>query len=250
MKGKILITEGNASYQISLINLLRAREYDVIEVPKNGNEILRMIDLESPNIVIMDAFMAGKDAIGVMQSFDSYRKSIPYFFITTFANNNNLDQELMTSGASYIIYIPYDPNIAAKIIGDYISMQNRNFAPTSNQRFTEESVAELLHKMGMPSYLKGYMKLKEIIMYCLKNPDSSHAVTKVLYPSVAEKFSMGNRVERNIRYAIELTWTNGNKEFLNKYFPHEKSKRFCPSNAEFIAAAVEYIKYSKGEIYR
>jgi len=45
------------------------------------------------------------------------------------------------------------------------------------------------------------------------------AVTKELYPMVAQKFgTTPSRVERAIRHAIELAWDRGNVELKNKFF--------------------------------
>lgn len=241
---KILITSSKAPYCISLMSLLRAKGYTVIETPQNGEAVLRAIDSEMPDLVIMDAFMAGKDAIGVIRSLDSFIKSTPCFFVSMVFSNEKLLHELMMNGASYLLCAPYDPVMAAKIVEDYLNVSVNEFVPVE-KKINAESVVALLHDMGMPPYLKGYMSLKEVIMYCLQNPDTPHAVTKVLYPAASGKVSTSYRVERNIRYALELTWEKGNKEFLEEHFPFEKGKRNCPSNAEFIAAAVEYLEFRK-----
>lgn len=244
MREKILITKSKESYCVLLIKLLKAKGYTVIEAPQNGEVILSKIESEKPKLVIIDSFMACKDAIGVMQSLTLFRDA-PYFFVSMAFGNEKLMQELMINGASYLLYAPYDPTMTAKVIDDYLHMPAEGFTLASTQRITEESVIELLHDMGMSSYLKGYRNLKEAIIYCLQNPGASHAVTKVLYPEVSEKASVSHRAERNIRYALDLTWKNGNREFLEEYFPYKKGKRRCPSNAEFIYAAVEYIQISK-----
>ena len=49
--------------------------------------------------------------------------------------------------------------------------------------------------------------------------DVINAVTKVLYPEVAKRFSTTpSRVERAIRHAIEVAWDRGDLEILQKYF--------------------------------
>ena len=63
------------------------------------------------------------------------------------------------------------------------------------------------------------------------------AVTKVLYPAVAKKYSTtASRVERAIRHAIELAWDRGDVEMLQKYFGSTVSgARGKPTNSECIA---------------
>ena len=44
-------------------------------------------------------------------------------------------------------------------------------------------------------------------------------ITKELYPGIAERFNTTpSRVERAIRHAIEVAWSRGRIETINKYF--------------------------------
>ena len=67
--------------------------------------------------------------------------------------------------------------------------------------------------------------------------DVINAVTKVLYPEVAKRFSTTpSRVERAIRHAIEVAWDRGDLETLQKYFGYTVSNsKGKPTNSEFIA---------------
>ena len=63
------------------------------------------------------------------------------------------------------------------------------------------------------------------------------AVTKVLYPEVARRYSTTpSRVERAIRHAIEVAWDRGDLETLQKFFGYTVSNtKGKPTNSEFIA---------------
>jgi two-component system response regulator (stage 0 sporulation protein A) len=70
------------------------------------------------------------------------------------------------------------------------------------------------------------------------------AVTKELYPMVAEKFdTKPSRVERAIRHAIELAWDRGNVDMMNRVFAHTSGKgRGKPTNSEFIAMVADRLR--------
>ena len=54
-------------------------------------------------------------------------------------------------------------------------------------------------------------------MIAVGDMDVINAVTKVLYPEVAHRFSTTpSRVERAIRHAIEVAWDRGDLETLQK----------------------------------
>ena len=69
-------------------------------------------------------------------------------------------------------------------------------------------------------------------------------ITKELYPGIAQKFNTTpSRVERAIRHAIEVAWSRGRIETINKLFGYtihdEKGK---PTNGEFIAMVADKLR--------
>ena len=101
----------------------------------------------------------------------------------------------------------------------------------------ESSVTSIIHEIGVPAHIKGYQYLREAIMIAVDDMDVINAVTKVLYPEVAKRFSTTpSRVERAIRHAIEVAWDRGDLETLQKYFGYTVSNaKGKPTNSEFIA---------------
>ena len=81
------------------------------------------------------------------------------------------------------------------------------------------------------------------------NPEIIGAITKELYPELAEKFDTTvSRVERAIRHAIEVSWNRGDWDLMEEIFGHsvdiDKAK---PTNSEFIVTVadklrLEYVK--------
>ena len=98
-------------------------------------------------------------------------------------------------------------------------------------------VTEIIHEIGVPAHIKGYQYLREAIMITVEDMDVINAVTKVLYPEVAKRFSTTpSRVERAIRHAIEVAWDRGDLETLQKFFGYTVSNtKGKPTNSEFIA---------------
>ena len=76
------------------------------------------------------------------------------------------------------------------------------------------------------------------------NNDIINSVTKVLYPSVAKKYSTTtSRVERAIRHAIEVAWDRGDIDTLNSYFGYTiQNNRGKPTNSEFIAMIADNLR--------
>lgn len=105
-------------------------------------------------------------------------------------------------------------------------------------------IASIIHEIGVPSHIKGYPYLRKAIEIAVKDADSINAVTKVLYPKVAEEFgTTASRVERAIRHAIEVGWDRGDLETLQEYFGYTVSNaKGKPTNSEFIAMVADELR--------
>lgn len=104
-------------------------------------------------------------------------------------------------------------------------------------------IAKRLSKLGMPSGLSGYRYMISAIKLVLFNENALDCVTKILYPDIAKMHkSTPQRVEKALRHAIKLTWSNGilkNKDGYNFYV---KDGRDYPTNSQFIAEMRRHIK--------
>ena len=106
-------------------------------------------------------------------------------------------------------------------------------------------ISEIFRKIGIPCNIAGYKYLKFAVISVLEQPNLIERVTKELYPTVASNFdSTVSRVERAIRHAIEVAWKRGDSKMQIAIFGNtiDRSKKENPTNAEFIAGLVEYIK--------
>ena len=111
------------------------------------------------------------------------------------------------------------------------------------------ALRKTLDQIGVKHSIKGYGYIISAVEKCLENRSKLINVIKGLYTEIAEE--NGDtvwRVERSIRHAIEVTWTNGNKNAINKIFVYtfsvEKGK---PTNSEFIALIADKIRLEYGD---
>lgn len=92
-------------------------------------------------------------------------------------------------------------------------------------------------ELGIPQNVKGYDYLMAAVLIATVEPELIQAMTKELYPRVADLFNTtAFRVERSIRHAIELAWSNGETETLNRLFGYTVGvAKGKPTNSNFIA---------------
>lgn len=91
--------------------------------------------------------------------------------------------------------------------------------------------------IGIPQNVQGYDYLMAAILLATDEPELLRHMTRGLYPRVAGLFNTtASRVERSIRHVIELAWSNGETETLNRLFGHTVGvAKGKPTNSNFIA---------------
>ena len=246
---KVMLTQ-DSDGQNNCASALRANGFEVETVPKDGTQILRLIKQGSrPDVLIMDAFMQGTDAIGVLGGLKELAVNPrPLVFVTASNANPRLEREITQSGADYYFIKPFDPNILAQRIkqmsGAGRSGQSNIVSFSAQDNSLEVTVSEIMHRIGVPAHIKGYQYLREAIILAVNDDEIMNSVTKLLYPTVAKTFkTTPSRVERAIRHAIEVAWDRGDVDVLNSYFGYTiQNSRGKPTNSEFIAMISDKLK--------
>ncbi len=108
----------------------------------------------------------------------------------------------------------------------------------------EKIITEVMLDVGIPAHLKGYHYLRNAILMSGRNMEIVSSVTKLLYPAIARHYrTTGQKVERAIRNAIEVSWIRGNNETFEKIFGYSSSSGMArPTNSEYIARLADKIR--------
>jgi two-component system response regulator (stage 0 sporulation protein A) len=156
-------------------------------------------------------------------------------------------------GIDYLILKPFDmETLAARVLQlgrqESLSVSDSSSAINTTQVVSKKNmdyeVTNIIHQMGVPAHIKGYQYLRDAILLVINEVNLLGAVTKELYPMIAEKYqTMPSRVERAIRHAIELAWDRGNVELMSRYFGYTVNlERGKPTNSEFIAMVADRLR--------
>ena len=247
-KIKILITEDRSELQSERHEEFIKQGFNPIVCHRDGDEVLRRIFSEKPDVVFMDLFMSKLDSIGVMKAVRrNPDANMPMFVVFSAFDSPTLEREIMENGASYFVIIPYNLTNLLENISHIIESNRKSSGGIhvlSQDSTIEMRVTEILHQIGVPAHIKGYHYLRDSIIMSVEHPEIINAVTKQLYPSVAKKYeTTSSRVERAIRHAIEVAWDRGDVEVLNSYFGYTiHISRGKPTNSEFIAMIADKLR--------
>jgi len=246
-----VITEEEKEFGERCRSCLEEKGFEVIQSPRDGVELLRMIREKEPSVVLMEIFMPKLDALGVIREvMKQDEETRPKLFTISSVDHSAITDELIRAGATYHFTKPLDPEMVAERVDAFAGFNPLTAPAVESRRNTfnlESEVTSIILEIGVPAHIKGYQYLRDSIMLAVEEPEVINGVTKILYPSVAKKNgTTASRVERAIRHAIEVAWDRGDVDVLNSYFGYTiHNLRGKPTNSEFIAMIADKIRLSK-----
>ena len=245
-KVRFLMSDTGAQITEACREALEQKGVEVTVVEKDGNKVLQKMLAVRPQVVLLDAFMPGLDALAVKQRYNAAGERHTSFFVTGAFQSEEMVQELLDEGFAYYFVKPFDESVLAARVLKAASGQEKHLLHTSVDS-DELTVTEILHQIGVPAHIKGYQFLRDAILLTMNEPEYINAVTKRLYPEIAKKNgTTASRVERAIRHAIEVAWDRGDVDTLNSYFGYTiHNLRGKPTNSEFIAMIADKMRLDK-----
>lgn len=249
-KIKVVIADDSTEFGVNCANVLKSYGMDVTLCEKDGQKLLHRIKIQKPDVAIADVFMPTLDILGVLAAVQELpKKEAPMVLAMSSFDNPRLEKETLAAGASYYFMKPFDLTMMAERIIQLSGWHTEETPLIGKDSITTDSdlemmVTEIIHQIGVPAHIKGYHYLREAIMLSIKDREIINSVTKLLYPTVAKRFSTtSSRVERAIRHAIEVAWDRGDVNVLNSYFGYTiHNDRGKPTNSEFVAMIADRLR--------
>jgi two-component system, response regulator, stage 0 sporulation protein A len=222
-------------------------DIEVAGVAYNGEEILEIIEAKEPDVIILDIIMPHLDGIGVLEHINVSPLKRPKIIMLTAFGQESITQRVVELGADYYVLKPFNMEVLLSRIRQLagtITEQRPLVAQAIKAHPIDIEVTNIIREIGIPAHIKGYQYLRDAIIMIVNEVELLGAVTKVLYPLIAEKYSTTpSRVERAIRHAIEVAWGRGNMDMINKIFGYTiKLEKGKPTNSEFMAMIADKLR--------
>ena len=230
---KVIIADANESFRAMLREIIEQDGgFTVAASVGDGRSALEQVRELAPDLLILDVVLPELDGFGVLDQLRREELPVRTMIVSAFFTEQVV-VEALGKGAAYFMPKPFE-NTA---LLDRMRAVCQPAQPTAHTKNLKNMVTDIIHEIGVPAHIKGYQYLREAILIAVEDMDVINAVTKVLYPEVARRFSTTpSRVERAIRHAIEVAWDRGDLETLQKFFGYTVSNtKGKPTNSEFIA---------------
>ncbi len=233
-------------------NLVKSNKITIVGSTNSGVECLNFFEQKNCDLLILDLMLAEIDGLGVLKKLKEMSK--PTFqkviCITQFTNQTicNMLEDL---DVTYCFKYPFDIHhfvqstlyIASSEL-QKPELMDQDESEKYKKVKIENEITEILHEVGIPAHIKGYMYLRTAILTTYYNIEILGQVTKVLYPDIARMYNTtSSRVERAIRHAIEVAWNRGNTDAIDDIFGYTVSAvKAKPTNSEFIAMIADKLR--------
>ncbi len=255
-KIKVFIADDNKELVTMVSDFVNMQDdMEVIGVAHNGKTLLNTLETTKIDVLLLDIVMSDYDGIQIAEMLNqqrtTYVKPDNIIMLTAF-NQDSVLAKASTLGISYFLIKPFDLNNLIKVIrevntpikhkvGKDVVFKGEN---QSDEISLDTEIASILHEIGVPAHIKGYLYLRDAITMVYEDIELLGGVTKNLYPEIARKYrTTASRVERAIRHAIEVAFSRGSIDTISQIFSYTvnvtKSK---PTNSEFIAMIADKLR--------
>ena len=244
--------------------LRKQANMEVVFTAEDGGQAITYIRDANlcPDILVLDLIMPHTDGFGVLEFLGNENlEKYPRVIMTSSVGQDTIIQKAISLGAQYYLVKPINMNLLIKRINQIIDAIEGTFevSNASNLRKAlvmkdsivtndlEIDITNLIHEIGIPAHIKGYHYLRDAITLVVGHMEYLNAVTKELYPAIAEKNNTTpSRVERAIRHAIEISWNRGKLDTLESLFGYTiQQDKGKPTNSEFIAIIADKLRLER-----
>jgi two-component system NarL family response regulator len=214
---KILLADDHPLFLEGLKNLLVARGLNVVATASSGEEALRKVSCESPDVILMDIMMKPMSGLLTTRMIKSKYPDIKIVMLTASETEEDLFEAIKSGASGYLLKslnfdklyemllqfeqgeIPVSPGLATLLLEEFKKNDHRLTTDFSESSEDDEKINKLSirQKEVLILVAKG-MKYKEIAVLL----GITERTVKYYMEMILKKLYMENRSQA-IRYAIE-----------------------------------------------
>ena len=204
-KIKIVLADDNKDFcQVLKEYLSNESDIEILGIAKDGIEALDLVKKTQPDLLVLDVIMPHLDGLGVIEKLNSMNlPKMPKIIVLSAVGQDKITQSAINLGADYYIVKPFDFVIFINRIRELVANKTNHVEAkprthadiqmtrsdfVRNAGNIETEITNIIHEIGVPAHIKGYLYLREAIKMVIENVELLGAVTKELYPSIAKKF--------------------------------------------------------------
>ena len=128
---RVVIAEDEAIVRLDLKEILLSAGYDVVGETGRGDEAVKLVEEQQPDLAILDIKMPGMDGIRAAHEITS-RHRVAVLLLTAFSQRD-LIEEARDSGVSAYLIKPFQPRELLPAIADVLAKARQEWALDAEQ---------------------------------------------------------------------------------------------------------------------
>ena len=146
------------------LHLQDHQEIQLVSTIRNGEEVIRKIQEEQPDVIVMDLLLPNGDGLSLLENIAQlHLHKEPFIIITSSITNSNVISQCFALGVDHYIMKPYAiDHVLRRTMsimkdGNKIRKANESMNEcTSSEHKLMQEVTSVLLELGMPTNVKGY----------------------------------------------------------------------------------------------
>ena len=171
-KKKIYIVEEKKELLDKISNCLNKNSmYQIVGMSQNAVDTINFFKNNNCDLLILDLMLVDIDGIGVLERIkDINKNAYKNVICMTSFTNSIIGQSLEKLNVSYCLKIPFNIDYFSSIVDKVLKSQQAHKENYYNENEKlqkvkiENEITEILHEVGIPAHIKGYMYLRSAIM--------------------------------------------------------------------------------------
>ena len=245
----VLIADNSEEFCTALSSALqRTDRFTIAGIANDGERAMVLLEERRPDILVLDLMLAKKDGLSLLKGMAAWERR-PAVVATSGFMTDFVASAAASLGVAYLMLKPCDTQALVDRLEELSIDSARPILPRrpAPGQSIESLVTGIIHEIGVPAHIKGYQYLREAVHMVIDNHDVINRITKELYPGIARRFdTSASKVERAMRHAIEVAWSRGRLDAVNKMYGYKVFDAMDkPTNGELVSCVSELIRAPK-----
>lgn len=206
----------------------------------DGTRVFESVLQYRPDLLIMDLLLPGTDGLALLRQITQLPQPPQILVVTAFLSDYTAAM-LCQCGVHHILLKPCLPEKVAASAAQLLRGGQKPYANDPAQQLHQ--IHRLLLELGVNPAHAGYRYLAQATLLAMQNKEPV-SVTKTVYPQVAHQCgTTPQRVERLIRFALEVAWrppVQPHRAVVFETMGLDLQHR--PTNARFIRAVAQKLQ--------
>ena len=99
---RVLIADDSAAFGKACQKELKSGGFDCVLTQKDGNRVISLLDTQHFDVVVMDVFMSGADAMEVLEHMEPMAEK-PLVLLLSSMDTPEFEEQMIRAGADYML---------------------------------------------------------------------------------------------------------------------------------------------------